>query len=160
MENKKKNKNYGLTIIFIGLLVLLAVFLRHPGYAYISSHEKELGYSPWAAWSVSMAAVGIITFFGFLWLGYKEGGQMALNKEGMRLAIVAAVVVVDLVLISTVIFPFTIGEEISELGKSIITQFNTTVGIVAGFYFGTSAYIQAQGKDKEGNGDKENVEKK
>ena len=149
------------SIIIIGVLVLLVVMLRHPGYAYINRHP-ELGFSPWAAWSVSLAAVGIITFFGFMWLAFKQGGQMALYKEGMRLAIVASVIVVDLVLISTVIFPFPLVDQKSQqdldLTKDIITQFNWTVGIIAAFYFGTSAVAQVRDKDKNANDDKKSEE--
>ena len=101
-----------------------------------------------------MAAVGLITFFGFLWLGYREGGQMALHREGMRLAIAASVVVLDLVLVSTVIFPFRLvgtGAEVPALTKEVLSQFNLTVGIVAAFYFATSAYAQVHANDKSEN---------
>ena len=153
-------KNNSSTIIYIGLLVLLAVVLRPIGYAFLKAHA-ELGIPTNAAFRVSMAAVGIITFFGFVWLGFKTGGPLALHKEGMRLAIAASVVVVDLVLVTTLIFfTKTEADAPADLAQSFLNQFNTVVSVVVAFYFGTSAYVQVKGKDKEENGDKKKEEEK
>jgi hypothetical protein len=155
MENSKNIKNNGAIIIGIGLFVLLVIIARIPAFNYLNSlppGEDKIGTA--TIFRVSVAIIGIVTFFGFVWLGYITGGPLALHKEGMRLAIVAAVVVVDLVLVSSVIF-FTEGESdeaMSKLAESFMSQFHTIVGIVIASYFGASAYVQVKSKEMEGSG--------
>jgi len=145
-------------IVLLGILVLSAVVLGRVAYAFLAAND-QIDINPLSMFSVSTAAVAVITFFGFMWLADKKGGQFALNEGGMRLAIVAAVVTVELVLVSTVTF-FTADWKVPDLTANFLTQFNTVVSVVVAFYFGASAYVQVQGKDKEDKGDKEIEEKK
>ena len=132
-------------IMVIGGLVLVVVILREPVMALLATYP-QLGIHPLAAFSVSTAVIAVITFFGFMWLCHQQGGSLALTKGGLRLAIVASVVTTDLVLISTVTF-FTTNWEVPKLTENFLTQFNTIVGVVVAFYFGTSAYVQVHSGD-------------
>jgi hypothetical protein len=140
------------SILIIGVLVLLVVVIRPIAIAYLSNPtlEQRNIIANEGTFRTSMSAVAIITFFGMLWFGHKTGGQLALHKEGMRLAIAAAIVVTDLVLVTTVIyfFPSTDGKT-PELSSNFMSQFNNIVGIVIAFYFASSAYVQVNAKDKE-----------
>jgi hypothetical protein len=157
--DKMKNRIH--PIVVIGILVLSAVILGRVAYAYLNylNPNQPLRINPLSMFSLSTAAIAVISFYGFMWLGDKKGGEFALNKGGMRLAIVAAVVTVDLVLVSTVAF-FTADWEVPPLAETFITQFHTVVSVVVAFYFGASAYVQVQGKDKEDKGGEEIEEKK
>lgn len=149
------------SILVIGVLVLLVVVVR-PVVIAILSHPtaKELNtIANEGTFRASMSAVAIITFFGILWFAHKTGGPLALHKGGMRLAIAAAMVVTDLVLVTTVIYFFP-DDKPSELASSFISQFNTIVGVVIAFYFTASAYVQVNAKDTEANANKEDENSK
>jgi Na+/proline symporter len=132
-------------VVRIGLLVFLVLVLRPIGRAYVNNHS-ELGFASDAVLTVSMAAIAIITFFGFVWLANETGGPLALHKEGMRLAIVASVIVVDLVMVTTGVFAFG-DQSLNDKAQALLNQFNTIVGIVVAFYFGSSAYVQVRKKE-------------
>ena len=162
-------KSNSRSILVIGVLVLLVVVVRPIVIAILyqpspeqttpeQTTSKQIEQMNIIAnegtFRVSMSAVAIITFFGILWFCDKRGGSLALHKEGMRLAIAAAIVVTDLVLVTTVIYFFP-DDKPSELASSFMSQFNTIVGVVIAFYFTASAYVQVNTKDTEGKGNKE-----
>jgi len=137
----------------IGMLVLLILILRPLAYAYIDKYSP-LGLEPSQVFPLAVGAIGIITFFGFAWVTNETGGQYALHKEGMRLAIVASVIVVDLVLVTTA--PFLQNQsDPGDIFASLVNQFNTIVGVVVAFYFGASAYVQVGEKQDKSNEEKE-----
>jgi len=101
--------------------------------------EPPLFGIPWNAYlSMALLAIGIITFFSLL--GYGTG------PEDMRTAIAGAIVTVYLVLVADVAFFALAGEEklsLHPITETMITSFTTIVAIVIPFYFGASAYAQA-----------------
>ena len=136
------------SILNIGVAVLLMVIMGVGACAYFAIHPvANTSLSYWAL-SLSLTAVAVITFFGFMWYMQSLGGQWALNKGGMRLAIVASVMTVYLVLVGTVMF-FTNGDAVPPMTQTLLTHFTSVVLTVVAFYFGTSAYVQVhEGRDR------------
>lgn len=133
------------SLVWLALLVLAIIVLREVLLA-IMVYFRFPGVHPLAIYAISTSAVGIITFFGFLSFAHQEGGALALNESSIRLAIVAAIVTVELVLVGSVTF-FTLPGQIPPLAETILTQFHTILGIVIAFYFGASAYVQTHKRD-------------
>ena len=104
---------------------------------------------PWLGVSGSMAflsfmaaAVGIVTFFGLLWLvcGLNNG---ILPDQGLRTSITVAVITVYLVVVGEVAF-FGKNVELAPVTDLMLTSFTSIVGVVVAFFFGASAYVEAQ----------------
>jgi protein-S-isoprenylcysteine O-methyltransferase Ste14 len=99
-------------------------------------------------WPYIVVAVGTASmcFFGLLFLTQKDDEHWQLTEETMRTAIAGTIVVVYLVLVGIVAF-FVVGpgpRDLPGITQTMITNFTTVVGIVIAFYFGASAYVQAQ----------------
>ena len=132
-------------ILLIGVVVLAIMLAGWLGTAYFAMNPVEhISLSYWSL-SVALVAVGVVTFFGFMWYMQKLGGEWALDKGGMRLAIVASVITVYLVLVCAVSF-FTAKGEIPRITETMLTHFTTVVLAVVAFYFGASAYVQVRQK--------------
>ena len=98
--------------------------------------------------SLAVAAIALITFFGLLRLG--EGSTLP-SESHLRRAITVAVVTVYIVIVSIATFYVPWGEEYSEVSKTLLNSFTTTVGVIVVFFFGSSAYVEAHttGKHEE-----------
>lgn len=132
-------------ILRIGAAVLLLIVMGMGACAYFAIHPVgSTSLSYWAL-SLSLTAVAVVSFFGFMWYVQSLGGPWALNRGGMRLAIVASVMTVYLVLVGTVVF-FTNGEAVPPMTQTLLTHFTSVVLAVVAFYFGTSAYVQVHEK--------------
>lgn len=99
-------------------------------------------------WPYIVVAVGTaaMCFFGLLFLTQKDDKHWQLTEETMRTAIAGTIVVVYLVLVGIVAF-FVVGpgpEDVPGITQTMVTNFTTVVGVVVAFYFGASAYVQAQ----------------
>jgi len=106
---------------------------------------------------LTVFAIGIVTFFGFMMIGHSLGSGWSLTKGGLRTAIAAAIVVTYLFMVSfeTFLIP---PEKVSPITETFLQSFTSIVGITIAFYFGASAALQALGKDE--TEEKESVPKK
>jgi peptidoglycan biosynthesis protein MviN/MurJ (putative lipid II flippase) len=108
---------------------------------YLSFHWDNNG--PFIVVAIATAAT---CFFGLLFLTQTNDEQWQITEETMRTAIAGTIVVVYLVLVGTVAF-FVAGpkgSDVPAITHTMVTSFTTIVGIVIAFYFGTTAYVQAQ----------------
>lgn len=98
---------------------------------------------PGISLSLALIATALITFFGFLWRGKDDPG---LDEGDMRTAITVSVVTVWPVLVSLAAFlpEQTPGGQLPEITNTMLTSFTTITGVVIGFYFGASAYVQGK----------------
>jgi hypothetical protein len=97
--------------------------------------------APYLVVAVGTAAT---CFFGLLILTQTKDEEWVLTEETMRTAIAGTIVVVYLVLVGIVAF-FVVGPtNLPGITQTMVTNFTTIVGIVIAFYFGASAYVQAQ----------------
>jgi len=140
-------------ILKIGGIILLIIIIGMAFCAYFALHP--LGTTSLSYWSLSLtlASVAIVSFFGFMWYLQSLGGQFALNKGGMRLAIVASVITVYLVLVGVVTF-FKSVDAVPPMTQTLLTHFTTVVLTVVAFYFGASAYVQVHQKPEKDNSEK------
>ncbi len=140
----------------IGFWVLIVVILGFVGNIYFTINRiPEINLSR-VFLSMMVVSVGLLTFFGFVGLGVKEG-DTNLSKTEVRLAIVISVMTMYLVIVGTVSF-FAQGGELPVITDTMITHFTTIVGVVVAFYFGTAAY-EAVHKSSS-NADEDNVKGK
>lgn len=102
--------------------------------------------APYIVVTVGTAAT---CFFGLLNLAQTDQERWEFSEASMRSAIAGTIVVVYLVLVGIVAF-FVVGpRELPGITQTMVTNFTTVVGIVIAFYFGASAYVQAQREKKE-----------
>jgi len=180
-KKTSRTKYNGSIILWTGVLLIFILVLRPLAYSWVVEHNNTVNAKyiipTDAPFKVSMSLVALITFFGFVWLGFRSGGALALHKGGMRLAIAAAVIVVDLVILTSMVFSsnyldttktITNGVETSavkttevvptELATTLIKSFNAVVAVVIAFYFGTSAYVQVKDKATEDEDERDDSE--
>jgi hypothetical protein len=91
--------------------------------------------------SFSVAAIGIITFFGLLGTSLNSSSQI--TERGLRTSIAIAIVTVYLVIVGVSAF-FTQKINLNPITEQMLTSFTTVVGIVVAFFFGASAYVEAK----------------
>jgi len=90
--------------------------------------------------------IALVTFFGLLAASESSGKGWGLNKGSMRGAIAATIVVVYLFVLSMNAFvPYN--KNMPPMMTTMVTSFTTIIAIMIPFYFGASAYVQAQTKD-------------
>lgn len=136
-------------ILVLGILVFAVSIAGMVANAYLATHPTwGIFLDRWAL-SVTVIAIALITFFGFMWCAEKQGGNWALNAGGMRLAIVITVFTVYLLLVGMISL-FRNPGEVPELARTILTHFTTVVITVVAFYFSSSAYVQVREKKKNG----------
>jgi peptidoglycan biosynthesis protein MviN/MurJ (putative lipid II flippase) len=99
--------------------------------------------------SLAVAAIAVITFFGFLMLERKPGSVGSPNEGAMRRAITVAMVTVYLVLVGVMVF-FRGTWESPEVTQTLLGSFTATIGVVVAFYFGSSAYLEARSPKSKG----------
>ena len=135
-------------ILKIGFMTLLITIIGMVLCIYFAVHP--IGNTSLSYWSLSLtlASVAVVTFFGFMWYMQSLGGQFSLNKGGMRLAIVASVISVYLVLVCIVAF-FKNPDQVPPMTHTLLTHFTTVVLTVVAIYFGTSAYVQVHQKSEK-----------
>lgn len=122
-----------------GILMAVVITLLSVAGAYLSVLWDNNG--PFIVVAVGTAAT---CFFGLLILTQTNDEKWTLTEETMRTAIAGTIVVVYLVLVGIVAF-FVVGpKELPGITQTMVTNFTTVVGIVIAFYFGASAYVQAQ----------------
>lgn len=131
--------------IIVGLVALLGFIVEIFEPAIFELTNYHLADTPL---STALILIAVITFFGFMWMGEILGGEWALNRGGMRIAITVAIVTVYLVLMTYVVF-FRFGADLPPLTSNLLTSFTTIVAIVIPFYFGTSAYVHAKAEENE-----------
>lgn len=121
----------------IGGGILAIVLLSFTLSAFYSTHTGRI-------LSVMLIAAGLVSFYGFIGLGVGEKDQK-ISKTDIRLATVVSLITFYLALVGTVSM-FTRVQDLPEITKTMVTHFTTIIGVVIAFYFGTEAYLAAQGK--------------
>ena len=94
--------------------------------------------------AVCSAAVGIVTFFYFAPKPISSSKDSEVAGSNTRTAMASAIVVQYLVLVGLTAFLVGGEDKLSALTQMLLTSFTTVVGVVLAFYFGSSAYIEAQ----------------
>jgi hypothetical protein len=135
-------------LCWIGLLNLATVLTGSLAWKYLAEVEDGKAIRDSLYLNLTLIFVALITFFGFLMRGEAKGGNSLIDKGGMRTAITATVITVYLVLVGMVAFMVTAPEKMPTITTTMLTNFTTIVGVVIAFYFGASAYIQAQEKSE------------
>ena len=137
------------TLFWIGLADVLVVTIGYFIWIDIfkGSHDGIL--------ALTLTAVAIITFFGFIALEQSLGGEWKLTKAGMRNAITVSVLTVYFVLLALIIF-LKSPEKPQPLTETLVSNFTVVVGVVIAFFFGASAYVEVKEAHKEdGKGEEE-----
>lgn len=127
----------GNSIYKIGAAVLLIILTSYILSAIFAEHTRRI-------LSVMMIVIGLVSFYGFIGLGLKDTTSK-ISKTDIRLATVVSLLTFYLALIGTVSM-FAQGGDLPEITRTMLTHFTTVIGIVIAFYFGSEAYIIAQGK--------------
>lgn len=98
--------------------------------------------------ALATVVVAITTFLGFLDIGLEAKKRISLSNSDMRTAIAASFIVTYLTIAGLVIF-FTdnAASTLPEIARVMLTNFTATVGIVIAFYFGATAYVDANKKE-------------
>jgi hypothetical protein len=96
---------------------------------------------------LTVFAIAVVTFFGFLVIGHSRGGGWQLTKGGLRTAIAATLVVTYLFLVSFAVY-LVPPKDVSPIAETFIQSFTTTVAITIGFYFSASAAVQIFRKEE------------
>jgi hypothetical protein len=93
--------------------------------------------------SMAMGVVAVVTFFGFLILGYISRDTLPFSESPLRVAISASTIVVYLTIVGIVSFyaPIEKDMKLHPMQEQMINSFTTVVGIVVAFFFGSSAYM-------------------
>lgn len=94
--------------------------------------------------NAALIGVAIVTFFGFLIVGQSIGGDLTIDKGGMRIAITASFVIVYLVLVGLTAFLSRGPIEMLPITQQMLVSFTGIVGVVVVFYFGSSAFVHVQ----------------
>ncbi|NPV63861.1 MAG: hypothetical protein HPY61_14765 [Methanotrichaceae archaeon] len=100
--------------------------------------------------------LAFITYFGFMAISQSLGQGWASNIGSMRTAIASGMLIFYFFILSIAIF-FSSAYKFSEFSQTMINNLTTTIGIIIPFYFGASAYVQAQASSSSKR--KENDEK-
>ena len=90
--------------------------------------------------SFAVPAIGIITFFGTL-----QECERGNDERSIRRAITVATVTMYFVLVGVTAF-FRGKDDMPEVAMSLLGTFTATVGVVVAFYFGSSAYVEAESR--------------
>ena len=109
------------------------------------------GFHPLKALSLATASIGLLTFLAFFGIAYEPG---LVIERAMRNSIAASVIVMYLATIGIVTFwpaESTAAPELNPLTKTMIDSFQTVVTVVIGFYFASSAVIEAVQRHKTGS---------
>lgn len=127
-----------------GVLMAAAITFLSAAGAYLSVRWDN-------NWPYIVVAVGTaaICFFGLLILTQKNDEHWGITEATMRTAIAGTIVVVYLVLVGIVAFFIRGPTHLPAITQTMVTNFTTVVGIVVAFYFGASAYLQAQREKTE-----------
>jgi hypothetical protein len=96
----------------------------------------------WYAYAV--IAVALVTFFGFLWIGFEPEAQPTISAASMRNAITASVVALYLALVGFTTFFRDWSDTMQPLTQTMVSNFTTLVGVVLAFYFTSSAYVETR----------------
>lgn len=130
-QNIGKNNLYRL--LFIDLLLLIAgLSLSLLDFTFSEIHDGL------AILSLSVAAIGIITFWGIL-IAYNDNQE---EVEGtIRIATAVTIITIYIIIVGIVTF-YPLNGPISDVTKTMLTSFTAIVGVVVAFFFGSSAYIR------------------
>ncbi|HCO42971.1 hypothetical protein [Immundisolibacter sp.] len=128
-------------LFVIGMLDVLVVFV---GLAVWKYHDGDAVFL-----NLVVISVALVTYFGFLMACHAKGGDWAIERGGMRMAITASVVTVYLVLVGLVAFMTQGPNALLPITQTMLASFTSIVGVVVAFYFGASAYVQVQEKRLE-----------
>jgi hypothetical protein len=128
----------------IGIVTLILVIIA--GGLYF--HDRFNNWRIPLAFAVVAAA--LVTFFWFVSWPQRQSSD-AMSEEGvMRRAIAASIVVEYLILVGLFVFWESDVTTLPPLTQALVSNFTAVVGIVIGFYFGASAYVDAKKRPQGG----------
>jgi heme A synthase len=130
----KQNTGNGIIVIAVLIAALVTIALMAADWG--SARRSAI---------LSVVFAALVTFFGILWLEARQHPTRAFTNSSVRAALAAATLVSYLVLVAVgTWFPGTDGG-FSRLSDMLLSNFTYIAGIVIAFYFGSSAYVEAQG---------------
>jgi hypothetical protein len=122
---------------FVGSLTAVLVLVTTVSLIWASAADDEVAA---LVRSGTVFLVGVISFFGFLWLSRALRTPRGVFQDGdVRLAIAAAFFTVYIELLS--LYAFADGEP-TDFASSFADDFQTLTGLVVGFYFATSGALE------------------
>jgi multisubunit Na+/H+ antiporter MnhC subunit len=125
------------TIIVIAILVFLVISVG----LWLAISKDIPVFFVWSAISS-----GIITLFGFLWIGYDPEKKPAIDTSTMRTALTSSIVMVYLYIVCLTTFFRGWSDKLDPLPQAMVSNFTIIVGVVIAFYFTSSAYVQTRNK--------------
>lgn len=133
-------------------LLVVVILILVINIAGLVLHTKLKGL-PRAPLAFCVIASAVITFFWFL-VDWRVGSSnYTIEDDVMRRAIAGSMVVAYLVLTGIAAFWEGGSSTLAPLAQTMITSFTYLIGVVIAFYFGSSAYAEAQKRtqDKAGS---------
>lgn len=103
-------------------------------------------YATKAGLAFCTVASAVIVFFHFISGPTPPDAavESASSADHLRKAIAGSIVVQYLVMVGLVAYFESAAEKLPAITQTLITNFTTIVGVVVAFYFGSSAYVEAQ----------------
>jgi hypothetical protein len=99
--------------------------------------------SPWPL-SVALVTTAILSFMSCIFMSEMHGRTWISEPSDIRATIAVSLIIEYAVLVGLVV-PFTGGaERLPAITQTVITSFSSILGVIIAFFFGTSAYVQAQ----------------
>lgn len=123
------------------LLALVDAVLVISGYviwAFVLNHSND------GILSIMIVSVGIVTLFGLIIVGNEKDVKLEI---GFREALASSTFLVYLIILALSVFAGPPGK-MSEYPKTMLANFNTIVGIIFAFYFGSLAIEKFAARSK------------
>ncbi len=90
--------------------------------------------------AITIAGVGVWSFFGFLFMNHHAaGGGGGFSSDDMRTAIASALVLTCVALVAIMLFSEIDPKTVAA--TSLLSSFTTLLGVVIAFYFGSTAAV-------------------
>lgn len=125
------------TLILIGMVDLIVIALGMGAVMFLGLSHGFYAYA--------MIACALITFFGFLWLGFDTSGQSEISAAAMRNAITASVMALYLSLVGFQAF-YSRESTPNPMAQTLVSNFTTLVGAITAFYFTSTAYVEVRSR--------------
>jgi hypothetical protein len=126
-------------ILVISILVFLVISLG----LWLAVKTNIPAFFVWTAISI-----GIIVFFGFIWIGLNSQKKFEYDTSNIRTTLTSSIIIVYLFIVCLTIFFREWSDKLDPLPQAMISNFTTIVGVVIAFYFTSSAYVDTRRKPK------------
>jgi len=122
---------------FLGTMIAILIIIS------VSMFVNWYTNTPYAA-SVAAISAGLLSFAACVIVSDQDAKSWLSDSANIRAAIAISILIEYLVLVGMSAFFASAAKDTPPVTQTLLTSFTTVVGIVVVFYFGTSAYVQAQ----------------